>query len=563
MAARARKRLGDLLVEAGLVSRDQVEEALRLQKSRNERIGEILVDLGYVTEDEVAAALAEETGLPRLRLEEVDHSGQLLSLVPPEVIRRHFVFPVKLADGALYLAMADPYNIHALDDVRALTGLEIRPLVATPGEIRRAYQRLMGVPGRARDIIEQYGEDEERQEVQAPEDEIGDAPSVRMVNLILEQAVEARASDVHIEPRQDETIVRFRVDGALQQAMELPKRLAGGVVSRIKVMANLDITNRRTPQDGRTRVAFGDTPVDVRVSTLPTIYGEKVVLRLLPLQSEVMDIEALGFQPESASAIRAMLARRQGMILVTGPTGSGKTTTLYAFLRALNTPDVNIITIEDPVEVRMEGINQVEVSPRGTGVTFASALRSVLRQDPDIIMVGEMRDEETAEIAVRAALTGHLVLSTLHTNSAVATLGRLTDMGVERYLVAGTVIGIIAQRLVRKLCVRCRRPVAELDPLERRFLGPAAEDAVLYEPVGCPACRNTGYHGRLAIEEVLVVDKTIRGLIQCGAPEDEIAAAAAANGMVSLRQSGIRRVLAGETSVREVMRTVYGTVDEN
>ncbi|MFS8524018.1 MAG: ATPase, T2SS/T4P/T4SS family [Limnochordales bacterium] len=558
---RIRKRLGEMLLEEGLVTQEQLNEALEMQRRTGRRLGRVVVELGLVTEAQVADVLARHLNLKRLDLDRVTVPKEVLRLIPEELMERYEVFPVAVADGVLQLAMVEPDNIYALDDIRRVTRLRVEPFLVTPGELRRARERHFDVHETAREVIQRFGMDVDEEKMQAAIEDVSDSAGVQLVNLIIEQAVNSRASDIHIEPQADSARVRHRVDGRLRHMTDLPKRLVNDVISRIKVMAQLDITNRRTPQDGRIRVEVDGREVDLRASTLPTIHGEKVVLRILSTAKDIITLDKLSFQPESMAAVEKMLGHSEGMILVTGPTGSGKTTTLYSFLNELNTPEVNITTIEDPVEIRLPGVNQVGVSTRG-GVTFASALRSVLRQDPDIIMVGEMRDEETASIAVRAALTGHLVLSTLHTNSAAATLARLVDMGIPPYLVSGTVIGIIAQRLVRKLCCECRRPVTHLDPAEEEFLGPDARRGVIYEAVGCPVCSHQGFRGRVAIEEVLLTNREIKRLVRDNASEDELVETARRYGFVTLKENAIRRVLAGETTVREVMRVVHNVAED-
>lgn len=561
MTARTRKRLGELLVEAGVVNEQQIQQALDRQRKTGGRLGQTLVELGHVSEDQVADVLARHYNVPRIDLDKVRVERQVLELIPDELMERYQVFPLEIVNGALRPAMVDPLDIRAIDDLRRIVGKAIEPRIVTAGELQRAWERHDDIQTTARDVLARFGREYVEEETPMIED-VSDSAGVQLVNLILEHAVKDRASDIHIEPGETVTRVRQRVDGRLRHVDELPRHIGNDVISRIKVMAQLDITNRRTPQDGRLRVEIRNKIVDLRVSTLPTIYGEKAVLRLLSTASDVIAVENLAFQPENLEAVRKMLSHKEGMILVTGPTGSGKTTTLYSFLNELNTPDVNIVTIEDPVEIRVSGINQVGINPRA-GLTFAGALRSVLRQDPDVVMVGEMRDTETAEIAVRAALTGHIVLSTLHTNSAVATVGRLLDMGIAPYLVAGTVIGIMAQRLVRKLCEECKRPVRQLAPEEERFLGSRAYNGQLYEAVGCPVCNGIGFAGRLAIEEVLLMHRELKRLVRDAAPEEELLDAAQRAGFVSLRESGIRRVLAGETTVREVMAVVHRAVEDD
>lgn len=557
--ARTRKRLSDLLVEQGLIDQNQVAAAMQKQQETGKRLDEILVLEGYVTESQMGEALASHYGIERVELDEVIISANLLGLIPEELMQRHQVFPIAREGRLLKLAVVDPFDIMAQDDVRAATRCNIELYLATAGEIRRAYERHYNLQSSAQEVIAEYADDAV-DEGEANVEDIGDSPGVKVVNIILMQGIRDKASDIHIEPQESRIRVRYRVDGHLREGMEFPKRLGADIVSRIKVMADLDITNRRQPQDGRLRLNLEGSPIDLRVSTLPTIYGEKVVLRILSKSAEVMELDRLGFQPENLGAVQRMLSQPQGMIIVTGPTGSGKTTTLYSFLHRLNSHDENIITIEDPVEIRVEGINQVNVNTRG-GVTFASALRSVLRQDPDIVMVGEMRDQETTEIAVRAALTGHLVLSTMHTNSAAATLGRLVDMGIPPYLLVGTLLGVISQRLVRRICRECQEPVRHLKPVEQAFIGRRTQPITLYRGAGCGACGKSGYQGRIAIEEVLIMNRALRDMIRPGVSEEEVADVALAGGMVTLRETGIRQALAGHTTLEEVIRCVH-SVDE-
>lgn len=560
MATRTRKRLGDMLVQRGLVERAEVEAAVARQRETGRRIGEILIDEELITEEQLIDVLASFYGLGRAHLDDVQLSPEILGLVPEEVMKRHHVFPFELDGRTLKVATVDPFDFVAQDDVRAATRCDVAPYLATTDEIKRAMDRHHSFHHSAQQIIEAMDDDLEDDVEELP-DEADDSPRIKVVNMIIAQGIRDRASDIHIEPQEERIRVRYRVDGHLRDVMEFPKKLKNDIVSRIKVMSELDITERRRPQDGKIRLNYEGAPVDLRVSTLPTIYGEKVVLRILSRTEEIVDLEGLGFQPESLTAISRMLAQPQGVALVTGPTGSGKTTTLYSFLHRLNAPEVNIITIEDPVELRMSGLTQVNVSTRA-GVSFASALRSVLRQDPDIVMVGEMRDQETTEIAVRAALTGHLVLSTLHTNSAAATLGRLMDMGIEPFLLADTVSGILSQRLVRRICPKCSRPVERLTPFESRFLEGRAKPGMLRRGEGCPACGGSGFQGRIAIEEVLLMNRQLRALVRQGASEEALREAALESGMVTLKETAIRRVLAGQTTVDEVARAVYSVDDD-
>ncbi|OUM93197.1 MAG: hypothetical protein BAA04_12345 [Firmicutes bacterium ZCTH02-B6] len=556
-----RKRIAEILREQGLISEEQVRQAIAVQQRSRKRLGEILVDLGFVGEHELADALARQTGYSRVHLDQAAVPREVLELVPRELLERYDMFPVALDGDRLLVAMADPSNVLAQDDARAASGRDIVPLVASTGEIRRALGRHFAA-GVDWDSLQEWPGGTPGQGVadDLVEEPLVESPTIRLVDAILVQGIREGASDIHIQPEEDRVRVRYRVDGRLRDAIEFSRRVAPDVVSRLKVMASLDITVQRKPQDGRLRVKVDGAPVDVRISTIPTIHGEKVVLRVLNRSHGVISLDRMPFQPENMKAVRSMLRQPQGLILVTGPTGSGKTTTLYSFLHALNAPDVNIITVEDPVEMRIPGLVQVALHPKG-GVTFAGALRAILRQDPDIVMVGEMRDAETAELAVRAALTGHMVLSTLHTNSAAGAVTRLLDMGVEPFMLSGTLVGIVAQRLVRRLCRGCRKQAETLNELEADFLGRAAEGATLYRAVGCPRCGGTGYSGRTVVEEALLVSREVRRLVRDGADEAQIAAAARAAGMVTLRESTVRLVVAGDTTVDEVMRSIY-TVDD-
>lgn len=554
-----RKRIAEILQDQGLINEEQVRQAVALQQRSHKRLGEILVDLGFVTEQELADALARQLGYDRVHLEHVAVPREVLDLLPREMLERYDIFPVALDGDSLLLAMADPSNVFAQDDARAASGRDIVPVVASLGEIRRALGRHFAAGVDWDELIQQpAGEGGFVEDLD--EEPLVESPTIRLVNAILIQGIREGASDIHIQPEDERVRVRYRVDGRLRDAMEFSRRLAPDVVSRLKVMASLDITVQRKPQDGRLRIKVDGESVDVRVSTMPTIYGEKVVLRALTRGHGIIGLDRMPFQPENMAAVRSMLRHPQGLILVTGPTGSGKTTTLYSFLQALNKPDVNIITVEDPVEMRIPGLVQVAVNPKG-GVTFAGALRSILRQDPDIVMVGEMRDAETAELAVRAALTGHLVLSTLHTNSAAGAITRLLDMGVEPFMLAGTLVGIVAQRLIRRLCRGCRQPVEHLSETEAEFLGAIVRGVPIYRAVGCQRCGGTGYAGRTVLEEALLINRDVRRLIRDGADEDRIAAAAREAGMVSLKESALRLVLEGDTTVDEVLRSIY-TIDE-
>lgn len=558
-----RKRLGDILIERGLLDEHQLQQALEDQRTSGDKLGDILVRLGFITAEKMADALSVHLGYPRVDLARQYIAPEVVELVSDAFLKTHEILPLEVENNILTVAMTDPLNIFVIDELQRITGMSIQPMIATAGEIQTALSRAQDIASTARKVFDEYADPEQDESPREEEDQhLGDAPGVRLANMILEQAVRENASDIHLEPNEEAMEVRFRVDGILRPVMTVPKRLRSGVQSRIKVMANLDITERRRPQDGRLQLKVGNHDVDMRVSTLPTIHGEKIVARVLNRAHGLLKIEELGFSPQTTEQIRRILRLNQGLILVTGPTGSGKTTTLYGFLSHLNSNEKNIITIEDPVEYQLEGINQVQVNPK-VNLTFATGLRSMLRQDPDVIMVGEIRDKETAEIAVRSALTGHLVLSTLHTNHTVATIARLMDMGIEPYLISSTVSAVISQRLVRKVCPDCRQAVPLTDPVVIRFiksLNMAVPEQV-YQGTGCPLCNDTGYHGRAAVEEVLLMNKKLRQAVDHHAGEDELKQIAVEAGMVTLQENAVNKLIAGITSVEEIIRTVY-SIDE-
>ena len=548
-----------VLVEEGVVTRAQYDEALALRGEGDRRgVSELLVALGYVREDEVARALAVKLRLDFADLAEIDVDGNAARLVDREVLRRHHALPVRVEGGNLVVAMRDPTNLYAIEDLRMLSGYRIRPVVATASEIERASNAVFS--GTGGDEHGARGADEGAEEEGGDALELGfvsagDGPVVRLVGSILERAVGEGASDVHVEPRAGETRVRYRVDGVLRGMMSVPAGLHGGVVARIKVLADLDIAERRMPQDGRISVKLGSSRADLRVATLPTVFGEKVVLRLLDAANVEVDLRRLGFETGMLRAYEKVFRRPYGTILVTGPTGCGKSTTLYATLGELDGAEKNIVTVEDPVEYRMPGINQVQVNPK-VGLGFASGLRSILRSDPDVVMIGEVRDRETARTSIEAALTGHLVLATLHTNDAPSAIARLTDMGVEPFLTASAVDCVIAQRLARRLCEHCKRPSQM--PMEAvQDLGlQDQDDASFYEPVGCRRCGGVGYRGRIGIYEMMVITDAIRELVLGRASSAEIGRAAEASGMVRLREDGLRKAAEGITTVEEVLRIV-------
>ena len=543
----SRPRLGDLLTEAGMITPAQLEQALQEQKRRGERLGKVLIRLGFITEASILEVLEFQLGFPKVVLADYHLDPEVVHLVPEALARRYQAIPIRLDGNRLLVAMADPLNLLALDDLRLATGKEIMPAIAAEREIEEALSRFWqketaaGMSEAAAAVA---------LEIPAPGGAEG-APAVRLVNSFVQQAIQMRASDIHIEPQEGEIRVRLRVDGLLRELTRLPLGMLSTLISRIKIMAGMDIAEKRLPQDGRFQFTLGKRSVDLRAASLPTVYGEKIVLRLLDQEAMLLSLDDLGFLPVIKERFASLIHSSYGMILLTGPTGSGKTTTLYATLNLLSSPEKNIITIEDPVEYLLPGINQVRVNPKA-GLTFASGLRSILRQDPDIIMVGEIRDRETADIAVRAATTGHLVFSTLHTNDAAGAVTRLLDMGIESYLINSSLIGVVAQRLVRCICPHCRelyRP--EPGSLEKTWL-PEREE--LWRGRGCQRCNFTGYAGRTAIQEMLVMNEELRGLVTARVPAMALKEAAVAAGMVPLIEDGLEKVRQGITTVNEVLR---------
>lgn len=551
--------LGNILVKSGVITGEQLEEVLKLQRSqRGERrlpLGKALVKRGYCTEEDVARAVARQRGVPFVSLNDYPIDMRAASLIPPEVARKYSVLPIGFEDGHLVVAMMHPNNVVAIDDLHFLTGYDIHPVVCPDSELLAAIENY------ARGAVTVGQEEEDAQVEAVPEAAIrSDQPAVRLAGQILQEAVRARASDVHIEPQERCVQVRFRIDGVLHDVMSLPRRIHPMLVSRFKVMANMDIAERRIPQDGRMSVRVDEKTLDVRLATIPTTFGEKITCRLLDRSARILTLEELGFPEEALKKYRKLVILPYGFILVTGPTGSGKTTTLYASLMAVNSREKHIITVEDPIEYRIEGVNQVQVNTRA-GLTFATGLRSILRCDPDIIMVGEIRDRETAQIAVESALTGHLVFSTLHTNDAAGAITRLGEMGIEPFLTASTLVGVVAQRLVRILCPHCRWPLeagaAELLEAAPDFpIAPGEDRVKIYRPAGCVRCGGTGYRGRTGVFELLVVSEPIRRLVLSRASASEIRETAIREGMVTMRQNGFQKVREGITSVEEVLRVV-------
>ena len=563
------RRLGDLLVAEQLITPEQLQHALSEQKSSNEKLGSILVRLGLLNEDQLIGFLSRQYGIPSITLSQLDIDPDVLKLVSTPIARKYEVLPIRRIGNTLTLAMADPTNVFALDDIAFMTNLNVIPVVASQGAIRKAIDRnydtsssaitevIKDLEGETFEVVDEV--DETQVDVFELKEAVEEAPVVRLVSLILGDAIRRGASDIHMEPFEKVFRIRFRIDGVLQEIMTPPKRLEPAILSRVKIMASLDIAERRLPQDGRIKLRFHSREIDLRVSTLPTIYGEKIVMRLLDKEALTLDLGMLGFDPWSLTEFKRAITSPHGMVLVTGPTGSGKTTTLYSAISTVNSPDINIMTAEDPVEYNLKGINQVQVKEE-IGRTFAGVLRSFLRQDPDVLLVGEVRDLETAQIAIRAALTGHLVFSTLHTNDAPSTIARLSDMGIPPFLVSASVILIVAQRLIRKVCQDCKESYL-VDPEALAIHGyvPEGPDPVTcYKGKGCQACNYTGMRGRMAIYEVMPATPEIKDLILRGAPTSEIKSMAVAQGMKTLRQAGLQKVLEGTTTLEETLRVTFG-----
>ncbi|EHM09894.1 LOW QUALITY PROTEIN: type II secretory pathway, ATPase PulE/Tfp pilus assembly pathway, ATPase PilB [Thermanaerovibrio velox DSM 12556] len=552
MADTKHMRLGDILIQAGVLTESTLNAALKEQKVSSMRLGEILVKNGWVSEKHLAEALSRQLKVPLVSLARYKPTPEVLKVVPESMARRLEVVPLSLLDnGKLLVATADPLNVVALDELKMVTGREIELSIAMVSEIRRAFEQFYRVHTTLEEAMVEVMEDKPADSsLNLVDVGVDDAPVVKLVNSIMEEAVKEGTSDIHIEVFERGARVRYRIDGALFDSLEYPKNLHPAVCSRIKIMSGMDISERRRPQDGRILLKVGNKRVDLRVSSLPSIFGEKIVMRLLDQDKAMVGLERLGFSPDERALLEDMASLPYGIILVTGPTGSGKSTTLYSLLEVMNTPDVNIITVEDPVEYTMPGITQVQVNEKA-GLTFSETLRSILRQDPDKIMIGEIRDQETAQLAIRAALTGHLVLSTLHTNDAPSAVARLLDMGIQPFMVSSAVVGVVAQRLARRLCSSCKKEMQLPDAVARSLdLPPGTR---VFAPVGCDDCRNTGYKGRTALFEILLVDEEIKRAIAEGAPVYEIRKLAISKGMTTLRKAGIKKVLDGITSVEEMM----------
>ena len=550
------QRLGQILVRARVLTQDVLRDALARARQNREKLGETLVSMGAASPEEVLRALAEQNGLPYLQAEELPTAPPIIKNLSPKYLRQYVSCPIALDGSHVTVATADPSNPLLLDELRQTIGGRIALCVAPAPAILEAIERAYGASTPLQKIVEgigavEAGENEE--DVNQLRDMAFEAPVVRLVNLLIEEAVTSEASDIHVEPSEERLRVRYRIDGVLYDRESPPRKLQAALTSRIKLMAEMNIAERRLPQDGRIRVTAAGRRVDIRVSTVPTVHGESLVMRLLDRSSVFLPFNRLGFSPPVAETYEALIRRPHGILLVTGPTGSGKTTTLYAALDKINSVDKKIITIEDPVEYQLAGVNQIPVRPN-IGLTFAAGLRHIVRQDPDVIMVGEIRDLETAEIAIQAALTGHLVLSTLHTNDAPSAIARLQDMGAEPYLVASVLNAVLAQRLVRRVCAACRAPY---EPEARDLLAIGVADATgveLFRGKGCDECRGTGYRGRVGIYELFVITEDARGLILAKRPSGEIRRHAIERGMVTLRDDGWAKARAGITTVEEILR---------
>lgn len=557
-----KKSLGETLVEEGIITAQQLAQARVEEKRSGERLRKVIVKMGLIDEEDLVTLVSEKLHVPRIELASYLVDPKVVELVPESLARKYEVMPVFKIGNRLTCAMADPWNVFALDELRVKTHFVIEPAVATQGEIKKALDEHYGAKGSLQEVIQSLDAEKldvpEGKEVDLKKLEgiVKEPVVVKLVNLLIMQAIREGASDIHIEPEESRLKTRFRVDGILREVTSSPKHLQSAIVSRIKILADLDIAERRIPQDGRFHLKMEGKEIDVRVSCLPTLYGENVVLRLLDVSSALLSLSQLGFSKELLEKCEKLIRQPYGIILVTGPTGSGKTTTLYASLDKINTVDKNIITIEDPIEYRLEGIRQTQINPK-VNLTFANGLRSILRQDPNVIMVGEIRDRETSEIAIQAALTGHLVLSTLHTNDAAGAITRLTDMGVEPFLVASSIIGVLAQRLVRTLCKECKEscPLSAFGG-QLGDLGLEAQDKELrvFRKKGCQKCLETGYKGRIGIFELMQLDEKMRGLILAKASRGEIKKQAQSAGLIPLREMGIQKILEGLTTIEEVLR---------
>ena len=559
-------RLGDLLLSSGVISHEQLERALELQKESKERLGDVLVQSGIITEQQLIEALKIQLGVEFVDLTAVSIPVELAKYVPRTLAKKYCVVPVKLVRDTLYLAMSDPLDFIAQEEVKAASRKRVIPMIATHRATEQAISRLYGSEGTARVIEEMKreagsaGPDIVPAQLAKDSDSSEGAPTIRFVNSLIERAFAERASDIHLEPQEGEMVVRMRIDGLLRRVLTVPAELQSTVISRLKIMGGMDIAERKVPQDGHAMLRVKGSEIDLRISSMPTVYGEKIVLRLLNKTSQLLSRDAIGLEGDDLESYQALLRNTGGVILLVGPTGSGKSTTMCVMLRDLAREEVNIVTLEDPVEYYIPGVSQCQINEK-TGMTFAGGLRAILRQDPDIISVGEIRDGETASIAMRAAITGHLVLSTLHTNDAPSAVDRLRDVGVEPWLISGALRGVVSQRLVRRICPHCKRAYHPASD-ELALLGlDDAPDLVFYKGEGCPDCHHTGYTGRRAVFEILMLDAPLRRLITAGASADELADEARRHGFTTMRERCRDLVLRGETTAEEAARTISSTIE--
>jgi len=568
------KKLGEMLVDAGVISLEQLQEALEAQRESGKRLGEMVVEMQMCTEDEVQNVLAEQLGIEKIDLYEDRVDPEVARMISADMISRHQAMPVRQEGNNVIVAMVDPLNLLAIDDIRLSTGLDVVPRITSPHALKFAYDQLFGVTAEAEKHMEEFRQEQIKKGYviddtlvdKATMAEIEQAPIVKLVDTILTGAVDHRASDVHLEPKEDHAVVRYRIDGMLHKILTIPRHAVSAVTARLKIMARCDTSERRKPQDGRIDLAIRDALFDIRFSTVPTIYGEKIVMRLLNKSSAMSKLTDLGFDEEEMGKFNELLAKPHGIVLITGPTGSGKSTTLIAALAKIATESVNVMTIEDPVEYQLDRINQVHVNAK-VGLTFATALRSFMRQDPDIIMVGEIRDYETADLAVNAALTGHLVFSTLHTNDAPGAVPRINNLGIPPFLINAAVIGIMGQRLVRKLCQHCKQSYApseeEMELIHGAYRASDYGDRILmYKGKGCKFCNHLGYSGRNGIFEIMPMTNELRALIMRSTAIHDVKRLARHQGMPTLWESGVKKVLRGQTSLEELLRVARPDYEE-
>ncbi len=561
----SKRRLGELLIETGLINREKLDKALDLQEGTEKRLGQVLLEMGVITEEEIAFALAMQLKIPFIDLRDFPIKSEVIETIPESVCRKFICIPIDKRNNVLHVSMADPLDLNMIKELQFITGFNVQPAISTPSQIIDRLQNYYHPESSFNAVTDEFNSEEllefypEEREVEEEEeiDKLQDSPFVKMVDLIIRNAITRGASDVHIEAQENCVRVRNRIDGVLQDTIRLPKWTQPIIVSRIKVLGGMNIAEKRLPQDGRIRVRAKNFSVDLRVSTLPTFYGEKAVIRILNKESSFLTLDELGFSEENLSILKSFIRQPQGMILITGPTGSGKTSTLYACMKEILSDELNIITVEDPVEYELAGVNQVQVNEK-VGLTFPYVLRAILRQDPNVIMIGEIRDGETAEIALQAGLTGHLVFSTLHTIDAPSAVTRLLDIGMPAFMIASSVVGVVAQRLVRVICEDCKEEyVPNPELLARISMNQEELPFKFYRGKGCPRCNYSGYKGRTVIEEVMVMGHKMRELVQKGASSDTLREAAMATGMTTLGISGLKKIRAGITTIDEVLRAVH------